>query len=162
MITIAMLGFLFHTSHAALEMDDRIPAVKSTDQNGEPVDLAAFGAEGYLLVYFYPKADTPGCTKQACSLRDAYTDVEEQGIKVIGVSMDSVETQKRFAEKYDLPFTLLADESAGVVNAFGVPKMGKFPSRQAFLFQDGKLVWKDEKASTAKQAQDVLKVVSER
>ena len=141
-----MLGFLFNTSHATLKMNDNLPAVQSKDQNGTPVDLAAIGAEGYLLVYFYPKADTPGCTKQACSLRDAYTEVREQGIQVIGVSMDSPEAQKKFAEKYELPFILLADESAEVVNAFGVPKMGKFPSRQAFLFKDGKLVWKDEKA----------------
>ncbi|MEM6884514.1 MAG: peroxiredoxin [Verrucomicrobiota bacterium] len=143
-------------------MDEKIPAVTSTDQNGEQVDLAALGAEGYLLVYFYPKADTPGCTKQACSLRDAYTEVQDKGIQVIGVSMDNAESQKKFADKYDLPFTLLADESAEVVNAFGVPKMGKFPSRQAYLFLDGKLIWKDEKASTAKQAEDVLKVVTER
>ncbi|MBX2825622.1 MAG: peroxiredoxin [Gammaproteobacteria bacterium] len=162
LIFTAMLGFLFHSSHAALEMNDTIPAVNSTDQNGEAVDLAAIGAEGYLLVYFYPKADTPGCTKQACSLRDAYAEVQDKGIKVVGVSMDSAEAQKKFAKKYRLPFTLLADESAEVVNAFGVPKMGKFPSRQAFLFQNGKLIWKDEKASTAKQAEDVLKVVAER
>ena len=157
-----MLGFLFHNSNAALQMNDQLPSVQSTDQNGKPVDLAALGAEGYLLVYFYPKADTPGCTKQACSLRDAYADVQQKGIKVVGVSMDSVEDQKKFADKYELPFTLLADESAAAVNAFGVPKMGKFPARQAFLFQDGKLIWKDEKASTAQQAADVLKVVAER
>jgi len=143
-------------------MEDNIPSVQSTDQNGETVSLVDSGSKGYLLVYFYPKADTPGCTKQACSLRDAYAEVQEKGIKVVGVSMDSVEAQKKFAEKYELPFTLLADESGDVVDAFGVPKMGKFSSRQAFLFQDGKLVWKDEKASTAKQAEDVLKVVAER
>lgn len=159
-----MLGLFFNTSHASLEMNAAIPAVKSVNQDNQLVDLAALGEQGYLLVYFFPKADTPGCTKQACSLRDAYQEVQEKGIQVIGVSMDSVADQKKFAQKYDLPFTLLADEKGEVVDAFGVPKMklGKFPARQAFLFQNGKLIWKDEKASTAQQAADVLAVVAER
>ncbi len=157
-----MFGFLFNSSQAALEIDDAVPAIKSVNQDGAEVELNTLGGDGYLLVYFYPKADTPGCTKQACSLRDAYAQVVEQGIKVVGVSMDSVEAQKKFAEKYELPFTLLADQSGEVVEAFGVPKMGKFASRQAFLFHAGKLVWKDEKASTAKQAEDVLAVVAGR
>ncbi|MEY4245567.1 MAG: hypothetical protein RLZZ245_3152, partial [Verrucomicrobiota bacterium] len=121
------------------------------------VKLAEVGAAGYLLVYFYPKADTPGCTKQACSLRDSYVALTERGVKIYGVSMDKVKSQKAFKDKYKLPFDLLADADGTVVDAFGVPKTMGFSKRQAFLFKDGKLVWSDMSASTEEQAADVLK-----
>jgi peroxiredoxin Q/BCP len=139
------------------------PRVEAVDQNGNPVKLADFYARGLTLVYFYPKADTPGCTKQACSLRDAYEDLSLAGVQVIGVSTDSVESQKKFTEKQRLPFTLLADPEGKVLKAFGVkriPLIG-FSTRQAFLIKDGKVVWRDEKASTTEQAADVLRVVRE-
>ncbi len=123
------------------------------------VKLAEAGASGYTLVYFYPKADTPGCTKQACSLRDSYAALTEKGVRVFGVSMDPVNAQKAFHEKYKLPFDLLADEDGTVVAAFGVPKTLGFAKRQAFLFKDGKLVWSDFSASTDQQAADVLKAI---
>ena len=83
------------------------------------------------------------------------------GVKVFGVSFDKVEAQKKFAENQELPFDLLADVEGKVVKAFGVPHRGKFASRQAYLFKDGKLVWKDEKASTGEQADDLLKALEE-
>lgn len=144
---------------AVLDTGAAIPAVTAPDHDGKPVALNEIGASGYLLVYFYPKADTPGCTKQACSLRDAYEELTAQGVRVIGVSMDKPGAQQAFRTKFNLPFTLLADESGAVVSAFGVPKMGSFAKRQAFLFRDGKLIWKDESASTQEQAKDVLAVL---
>lgn len=163
-VLVIMFGFLFNSSGEALKINDAIPTISSIDQNGETVDLPQLGQDSYLLVYFYPKADTPGCTKQACSLRDAYEQIQQAGIQVVGVSMDSVVSQKNFTEKFKLPFILLADEEGDVVDAFGVPKlkMGDFPSRQAYLFYQGKLVWKDDKASTSEQAADVLAVVKKR
>lgn len=134
----------------------KLPDISQKNQDGETVKLTEAGADGYLLVYFYPKADTPGCTKQACSLRDSYTKLTEKGVKVLGVSMDGVKAQKAFREKHKLPFDLLADEDGTVVKAFGVPSKMKFASRQAFLFKDGQLVWRDLKASTDRQAADVL------
>ncbi|MES2438281.1 MAG: peroxiredoxin [Verrucomicrobiota bacterium] len=134
-----------------------LPAVEQKNQDGQPVKLAEAGAKGYTLVYFYPKADTPGCTKQACSLRDSYAALTDKGVKIYGVSTDKVEAQKAFKEKYKLPFELLADSDSKVVDAFGVPKTMGFSKRQAFLFKDGKLVWADQNASTEQQAQDVLK-----
>jgi thioredoxin-dependent peroxiredoxin len=134
-----------------------LPAVSEQNQDGQVVDLAKVGAKGYLLIYFYPKADTPGCTKQACSLRDSYVALGEKGVKVYGVSMDKVPAQKAFKDKYKLPFDLLADADAKVVDAFGVPKMMGFSKRQAFLFKDAKLVWCDFNAGTEQQAADVLK-----
>lgn len=139
-----------------------LPAVASLDQAGKEVKLAEIGAKGYVLVYFYPKADTPGCTKQACSLRDAYQAITDKGVKVLGSSMDSVEAQKAFAEKYKLPFTLLADKEGKVADAFGVPHVAGFAKRQAFLFQDGKLVWRDLSASTDQQAADVLAFINKK
>ncbi len=137
-----------------------LPAVSQKNQDNVSVNLTAAGATGYLLVYFYPKADTPGCTKQACSLRDSYASLTEKGVKILGVSMDSVKAQKAFQEKYKLPFDLLADADGTIVTAFGVPKTMGFAKRQAFLFKDGKLVWRDLSASTQQQAADVLKVIA--
>ena len=138
-----------------------LPAVSQDNQDGAIVKLSEVGASGYLLVYFYPKADTPGCTKQACSLRDSYASLTEKNVKILGVSMDTIKAQKAFQEKYKLPFDLLADADGTIVTAFGVPKTMGFAKRQAFLFKDGKLVWRDLAASTEQQAADVLNVISE-
>lgn len=138
-----------------------LPDVTVPDQDGKPVRLAEVAKEGFTLVYFYPKADTPGCTKQACSLRDAYAKLTEQGIRVFGVSSDDEAGQRAFREKYKLPFTLLADKEKKVMDAFGVPHTLGFAKRQAFLFKDGALVWRDLEASTAEQAADVLAAVAE-
>ena len=133
-----------------------LPVVSQKNHDGKAVNLAEAGTKGHLLIFFYPKADTPGCTKQACSLRDAYAQLTDQGVRVFGVSMDSVEAQKAFREKFELPYDLLADQDGAVVKAFGVPTTMKMARRQAFLFHDGKLVWRDLSASTDKQAADVL------
>ena len=141
-----------------LEIGDSIPSVSAKNQNGESFTLpdSVPAEKKSVLVYFYPKADTPGCTAQACSLRDDFEALESQGVKVIGVSGDSVEDQKAFADKHNLPFTLIADTEQKWMEAFGVPRRGGFSARQAFLFEDGKLVWRDLSASTKKQAADVL------
>lgn len=134
-----------------------LPEITATNQDGKEVKLAEEGASGWTLVYFYPKADTPGCTKQACSLRDSYTALTDKKVKVFGVSLDDVAAQKAFQEKYSLPFALLADKEGKVADAFGVPRTMGFAKRQAFLFKDGKLVWRHLEASTDEQAADVLK-----
>jgi peroxiredoxin Q/BCP len=145
-----------------IDLGATLPAVTVPDQDGRPVDLARDGGAGWTLVYFYPKADTPGCTKQACSLRDAYSTLLDKGVRVYGVSSDSVADQKAFQAKYKLPFTLLADTDKRVIDAFGVPHKLGFASRQAFLFRDGKLVWRDLEASTSEQAADVLAAIEQR
>jgi peroxiredoxin Q/BCP len=145
-----------------LEIGARIPAIEARDQSNQPVQLDEAGKTGYTLIYFYPKADTPGCTAQACSLRDDYEKLQAKGVRVFGVSVDGPEAQSKFREKYKLPFQLIADPEGKVVEAFGVPRgaLG-FASRQAFLFKDGVLVWRDLKASTKEQAADVLRVISD-
>ena len=139
------------------------PVVKSVDQEGKPVDFAEAYKKGITLVYFYPKADTPGCTKQGCSLRDAYGDLTAKGVQVFGVSVDQPEANKKFKEKFHLPFTLVSDPEGKVLEAFKVSKIPVIglATRQAFLIIDGKVVWHDAKASTDKQAADILAVLAE-
>jgi len=152
------VAFLLSTTNAnPVELGAAAPVVKAVNQDGEEVDLEAAYQKGPVVVYFYPKADTPGCTKQACSLRDAYEALTEKGVTVFGVSHDDVAAQKAFHSKYKLPFALLADDKKELSKAFGVPsnQLG-MTSRQAFLIKDGKIVWRDLKASTDKQAEDVL------
>jgi peroxiredoxin Q/BCP len=156
---IATGVFTANASAEPLADGAALPAVSQKNQDDVTVNLAEIGAAGYLLVYFYPKSDTPGCTKQACSLRDSFATLTEKSVKVFGVSTDKVKSQKAFKEKYKLPFDLLADEDGSVVAAFGVPKTMGFAKRQAFLFKDGKLVWRDLTASTDQQAADVLKFI---
>ena len=133
-----------------------VPAITSKDQEGQAVDLAKVGSKGYLLVYFYPKASTPGCTKQGCSLRDSWADLQKVGVQVLGVSTDGEASQKKFKEEQKFPFPLLADQEKKVVEAFGVKNAIGMASRSAFLFKDGKCVWVDPKGSTSDQAEQVL------
>lgn len=158
MLSLALLAGGWSTLRAdPVEVGADAPKVTATDQAGNEIDFEKVYEKGMTLVYFYPKADTPGCTKQACSLRDAYESLTDKGIQVIGVSMDTVEDQKAFTEKYKLPFTLVADKDGKVVKAFGVPEMRPgFATRQAFLVKEGKIVWRDLTAATDKQADEVL------
>ena len=138
-------------------MGDEAPKVSARDQNGAEVSLADVYAKGPTLIYFYPKAGTPGCTAQACSLRDAFPDFTGAGVQIIGVSADSVEGQKKFADDYKLPFTLLADTDLAVAKAFGVPTMPLIgvPKRQSFIVKDGKIAWIVESAKTGDHAAEV-------
>jgi peroxiredoxin Q/BCP len=140
-----------------LSVGQPAPALTVTTHTGDQLDLGALYAKGPVLVYFYPKADTPGCTKQACNLRDNFADLQEAGVEVVGVSADSVADQKAFQEKYNLPFTLVADSDKALGDAFG---MGSFLGigfkRQSFLIVDGKIAWRDLKASPASQTADAL------
>lgn len=157
---IAISPFVLHAE--PLEVGDKAPTIKTVDQDGEEVDLGKEFSEGITLIYFYPKAHTGGCTKQACNLRDAFSDVKKAGIKVFGVSADQTVDQKSFAEKFKLPFKLLADTEGEVIKGFGVPTNQKgFPSRQSFLVKDGKIIWRDLKATPTTQAEDAIAAASE-
>ncbi len=101
-----------------LQPGDRAPDFELPDQNGDPVKLSDLKGQTVVL-YFYPRADTPGCTTQACSVRDRGSEYEAAGARVIGVSPDSVEDVKRFADKFDLDFTLLADADHAVAERYG-------------------------------------------
>ncbi len=157
--TAAASVFAATATAEPLTVGAALPSVEQKNQDDQPIKLAEAGAKGYTLVYFYPKADTPGCTKQACSLRDSYEQLTQKGVKVFGVSMDKVPAQKAFKEKYRLPFTLIADTDSAVINAFGVPAampLTGMAHRSAYLIKDGKIVYTDYKGTTEKQAETIL------
>lgn len=101
-----------------LKPGDKAPNFKLKDQSGKTVSLADYKGKK-LLLYFYPKADTSGCTKQACSVRDAEPDLTQAGISAVGISPDKLEKQKKFDDKYSLGFPLLSDEDNSVAKAYG-------------------------------------------
>lgn len=158
MSLLSILGLAAKAEPLAVGAD--APKISAPDQDGKTVNFADVYAKGPTLVYFYPKADTPGCTKQGCSLRDSWADLQGKGIQVLGVSTDKPESQKKFKEKYNFPFPLIADHEKKVAEAFGVPTM-VVSARQSFLIKDGKVVWNMTKASTATHAADVLKAYGE-
>ena len=163
LIIAAMLSFLGCSREAgALSVGGAAPNITARDQNGGDVNLADVYAKGPTLVYFYPKAGTPGCTAQACSLRDAFPDFSSANIQVIGVSADTVEAQKKFAEEYKLPFVLLADTDLAVAKAFGVPTIPVLgvPRRQSFIIRDGKIAWIVESAKTGDHATEVREAMA--
>lgn len=95
------------------------PAFSLPDQNGTVHSLESFKGK-WLLLYFYPKDDTPGCTTEACNFRDGFQEFKDKGIEIVGVSTDPVKSHQKFSEKYQLPFTLLADTEKKTVNEYGV------------------------------------------
>lgn len=101
-----------------LKAGDKAPDFESVDQDGNPIKLSDFAGKKVVL-YFYPKDNTPGCTAESCNLRDNYKALQDQGYVVLGVSGDSAKSHKKFIEKYELPFPLVADEDKSVHNAFG-------------------------------------------
>ncbi len=133
------------------------PQVTALDQDGNEVDLGKVLSEGTTVVFFYPKADTPGCTKQACSLGEGFMDLKLRGVNVYGVSGDSAKAQAKFKEKYSLPYPLIADSELKVSEAFSKSRW----ARQAYIFNDGKVAWADHKAATAKQFEEVIAALDE-
>jgi peroxiredoxin Q/BCP len=111
------------------KVGDKAPFFEGVDQNGQLHSLTSYAGKK-LAVYFYPKDNTPGCTQQACSLRDHYHEIEQQGIHVLGVSMDSQASHLKFIGKYDLPFPLIADVDRKVIDAFDVWGPKKFMGKE--------------------------------
>ena len=151
-----IMTLLSNVLHAdSLKIGNPAPQILTIDHEGNSIDLGAALKEGTAVLFFYPKAMTPGCTAQACSLRDAWDELQEHQVKVFGVSSDTAKAQTAFRNKHKLPFTLIADTDKAVSKAFGKSRW----TRHAYIFKDGALIWKDTSASTAKQAEDVLKVL---
>ncbi|WP_372975047.1 thioredoxin-dependent thiol peroxidase [Muriicola sp.] len=112
-----------------LKKGDKVPQFTSKDQDGNEIKLSDYDGKK-LIVFFYPRANTPGCTAEACNLRDNYSALQEQGYSLLGVSEDSQKKQANFRDKYDFPFPLLADEDHAVIDAFGVWGPKKFMGRE--------------------------------
>lgn len=146
-----------------LTAGDKAPDFSAEDQDGNTINLSDFKGKK-LVLFFYPKASTPGCTAEACNLRDNWEQFQQKGYEIIGVSADSKEKQKKFKEKYNLPYPLLADEDKKVINAFGVwgPKqfMGKKYDgihRTTFVIdEEGNIEDVIEKVKTKEHAGQIL------
>ena len=147
-----------------LTSGDKAPDFTAKDQDGKKVSLKDFRGKKVVL-YFYPKNFTPGCTTEACNLRDNYADLKEAGMVVIGLSPDEAESHKKFEEEYELPFTLLADPDKKIIEKYGVwgeknmygkKSMGLF--RTTFLIDEKGVIYKVfKKPKTAVHSEEILK-----
>src|SRR6478752_9900061 len=154
---------------ALLSVGDKAPAFSTTDQDGTPVKLSDFKGKKVVL-YFYPKDDTPGCTKEACSFRDADDVYQKKGIKVFGVSTDDEKSHQKFISKFQLPFDLLADTDKSIVESYGVwgeksmyGKKYMGTNRKTFLIDEsGKIAHIFDKVNVAEHADEVLKAFGEK
>jgi thioredoxin-dependent peroxiredoxin len=138
----SLLGLAITTFAGLPKAGDTAPLFTGQDQDGKTVKLADFTGKKIVLLYFYPKDNTPGCTKEACGLRDRMGELQKDNVTVIGVSFDSAGSHKEFIAKYDLNFTLLADTDGKIADAYGVRMEGKsMAKRVSFLIGlDGKIV----------------------
>lgn len=112
-----------------LKAGDKVPNFTVNDQDGNPISISDYAGKK-LIVFFYPAASTPGCTAEACNLRDNYSELQSQGYELLGVSADTEKKQSNFRNKYEFPFPLLADTEKEVINAFGVWGLKKFMGRE--------------------------------
>lgn len=142
----------------ALSVGTTAPSFTVKDTQGNTVSLSDFSGKT-VVMYFYPKDDTPGCTKQACSFRDNYTEYQGKDIVVLGVSMDNEVSHQKFTEKYSLPFPLLADTDGAITKAYDV-EGGGYAKRVTYVIDGGgKIIHVDAAVKTETHAQDILAFV---
>ncbi|GFE69775.1 peroxiredoxin [Chroococcus sp. FPU101] len=142
----------------ALAVGTVAPNFTTIDDEGKTVSLSDFKGK-VVVMYFYPKDDTPGCTKQAQSFRDNYEQYQNQEMVVLGVSMDDEASHKAFKEKYGLPFQLLVDKDGKITQAYDVSG-GGYAKRVTYIIDaEGNISYVDDKINTATHAEDLLKVV---
>ena len=149
-----------------LEVGDKAPALSLPDQSGDRVNLKDFMGKQVVL-YFYPKDDTPGCTTESCDFRDASAPIKKTGAVILGVSLDGKESHQKFIKKFDLPFTLLSDEEAAVSKAYGCYKEKNMYGRKYWgierstfvIDQAGKLKAIFRKVKVTSHVNDVLAVL---
>lgn len=146
-----------------LKKNDKMPEFEGVNQDGKTIKSTDFAGQKYII-YFFPKANTPGCTAESCNLRDHNTELREKGYNIIGVSADSVMRQKDFSTKFDLPFPLISDEDNKIINAFGVWGRKKFMGKEydgiirtTFIINEkGFIEEVIEKVKTKEHAQQIL------
>lgn len=145
-----------------LSIGDKAPQFEAQTYEGKPLSLDDFSAKKLVVLYFYPRDNTPGCTKQACSMRDGMDGLNELGIQVLGVSTDGVKSHETFRDKYSLNFPLLSDKSKEIVKSYGVQSAFGTASRKTFLIdKDGVIrhIW--NKVKTSDHANEVIDKVKE-
>lgn len=147
------------------KVGDKAPAFNAKDQNGNDISLSDYLGKK-VVIYFYPKDNTPGCTAQACNLRDNYSELIKKGIIVLGVSADSEKSHQKFIDKYDLPFPLLADVDKNLINLYGIWGPKKFLGksfdgiiRTTFLInEEGDIAGIIEKPKTNDHTREILEI----
>lgn len=161
-IAVAALVFLISKQSQAANVPksgDIAPAFRLTDQNGEIKKLSDFSGR-WVVLYFYPKDDTPGCTKEACAFRDDLASLEKLGAKVVGISVDDSDSHAKFAAKYHLPFPLLADEDGKVAESYGALAnlfVVKIAKRYTFLIDPkGKISKVYLSVDTSRHSQEIV------
>ena len=146
-----------------IEIGSKIPEFSLPDQNGNVININDYIGKKNLVIYFYPKDDTPGCTKEACYFRDQYEIFNQADAMIIGISSQSVESHKKFAEKYHLSFTLLSDESSVVRKMFGAISLGLIPGRVTYVV-DKKGIVKyifDSQTEPTKHVDEALRILKD-
>lgn len=139
----------------ALSEGTKAPSFSSTDDTGNSVSLSDYAGKP-VVIYFYPKDDTPGCTKQACSFRDSYSEYQDKNIVVLGVSMDDETSHKAFKEKFSLPFPLIVDTDGSIAKAFDV-EGGGYAKRVTFVIDgEGTITKVYDTINTETHATDIL------
>lgn len=149
-----------------LNVGDKAPEITANDHSGKPFSLTALKGKKVIL-YFYPKDDTPGCTAEACNFRDNYAALKKKGFEVVGVSVDDEKKHRKFIDKYELPFTLIADTDKKVVEDYGVWGLKKFMGREYMgtnrvtyiIGEDGKIEHIIEKVDTKDSTKQVLDLI---
>jgi peroxiredoxin Q/BCP len=146
-----------------LKVGDTAPDFSLSDEHGLPVSLKDYIGKKIVVLYFYPKDFTSGCTKEACSFRDSYKSYRDKGAVVIGVSLDTVESHLKFSEKYNLPFTILSDRNKEVAKAYGVLGVGGFLTKRVTFVIDknGKITHIFPKVDVRHHSEEVLKALVE-
>lgn len=164
-IVLLILSMKIFAQSNGVEKGTLLPTFKLQDENGNWVDSQELKGKSYLVVYFYPKDDTPGCTKEACSFRDNYDEFEEYNARIIGISSDDVASHKKFKTKHNLPYTLLADVDKTVRKQFDVPAdlFGLIPGRVTYIFDlEGNCIHIfDSQMSPLKHISESLEVIKE-
>jgi len=146
-----------------LKIGDLAPEFSLIDEHGLPVSLKDYRGKSIVVLYFYPKDFTPGCTTEACSFRDDYKLYQEKGAIVIGVSLDSVESHTKFSEKYSLPFAILSDRSKEVAKTYGVLGTGGFLTKRVTFIIDknGRIAYVFPKVDVKKHSEEVLRAIEQ-
>ncbi len=154
-LSVIMLGFLWGKS-MPISVGEPAPEFSLSDENGKMHSLSQYRGQK-IVVYFYPKDDTPGCTKEACGIRDEFSSFVDNQIVVFGVSYDNASSHRKFKKKFDLPFHLLSDEDKSVSKLYGADGTF-FPSRKTYLIdEDGKLLKIYDKVNVLNHAEDILR-----
>ena len=145
------------------KVGDKAPDFSLLDERGLPVSLKDYLGSKVVVLYFYPKDFTSGCTAEACSFRDNYKPYQDKGAIVIGVSVDSVESHSKFSEKYNLPFPILSDSSKEVARAYGVLGIGGFLAKRVtfIINKEGKITHIFPKVNVKQHNEEILKTLEE-